>query len=63
MMAFVINVLVSVYFFAVYRAQQRNQSYLYWSVSCALFAAGIGVSVIAHAADGRGCARTVHPDI
>ena len=59
MMAFVINVLVSVYFFAVYRAQQRNQSYLYWSVSCALFAAGIGASVIAHAAEGLQAVNTL----
>ena len=51
-MAVVINVLVSVYFFAVYRAQQRNPSYLYWSVSCALFAAGICASVVAHAVEG-----------
>ena len=58
-MAFVINVLVSVYFFAVYKAQQRNQSYLYWSASCALFAVGIGASVIAHAEDGLQLVNTL----
>ncbi|MEC9261227.1 MAG: GGDEF domain-containing protein [Pseudomonadota bacterium] len=58
-MAIGINVLVSVYFFAVYRAQQRNPSYLYWSVSCALFAAGISASVIAHAAEGLQAVNTL----
>ncbi|WP_414828471.1 GGDEF domain-containing protein [Alteromonas sp. H39] len=48
-MAFAINLLVSIYFFALYKEQREHQSYLYWAGSCALFALGIAATVGSHA--------------
>ena len=47
-MAFAINLLVSIYFFALYKEQREHQSYLYWAGSCALFALGIAATVGSH---------------
>lgn len=44
-MAFAINLLVSIYFFALYKEQREHQCYLYWAGSCALFALGIAATV------------------
>lgn len=51
-MALAINLLIGIYFFALYKEQRKHQCYLYWACSCALFAVGIAVAVSAHSAGG-----------
>lgn len=58
-MAITINVVVSVYFFAVYKAQKNSPSYLFWSASCALYAVGIILSVTAHSGEGLQVVNTL----
>lgn len=58
-MAFAINLLVSAYFFVLYKEQREHQSYLYWAVSCALFSLGIAATVGSQSLGGLQILNTI----